>query len=148
MNSKRMHEISVGLCMYLTLNDQFQWMAVWFDLGPVVHHAADVFSVVCRCRNHAVLADNCVSVVCTCLRHCCCVAIGCGHPRDLGTGPAILRLTSRHNDRLSACVHCYDGGRVLRLSWWLDGLVQEWTVERKRHRVAERRLKDIEIKWK
>lgn len=100
----------------LTQNRQLQREALWFDLGPVCHHAAYVFPVVCCCGNHAVLADHGHCVVGTLLGHCCRIAIGCGHPGDLGRWTAIDRLAACHDDLLGACFHCYDGGRVLRLS--------------------------------
>lgn len=103
-------------CAFLTLNYELQWKAVCFDLSPVHHHAAYVFAVVFWSGNHAVVAANRHSVVRAYLRHRRRISICRGHPVDLGSGAAVRRLTKCHHDRLSACFHRYDGGRVLRLS--------------------------------
>lgn len=129
-----------GCVRCLTLNCEFQREALRFDLRPVRHRAADVLPVVCRSRNHAVLAGQWHGVVIPRLRHCCCIAVGRGHPGDLGSRAAIQRLTARHDDWLSARYHRHCGGRILGLSWWMEGQRQEGEKQN-----AERRLKHVEI---
>lgn len=73
----------------LTLDGQLHLEALRGDLGPVLHHAADVPAVV-RCRgDHAVLAADGHCVVRAGLHHHGGVAFGGGHPGDLGCWAAV-----------------------------------------------------------
>lgn len=98
----------VCVCV-LTLNCEFQWKAIWFVQGPVCHHTVYVFAVVFWFGDHAVLTANGHSVVSIELRHLCSIAIGCGHPFDLGSRAAVDRITARHNNLASASFHRHNG---------------------------------------
>lgn len=113
---------------------------MWYDTG-------NFFPVVVWRWDHDVLADHRQRVVSPRLLLRCVIAIGCSHPGDLGSGLAICWLTACHSDWLSASNHCYRGGRVLGFSWWMDERhdARVESGDRGRHRVAERRLKDVEI---
>lgn len=108
----------VCVCL-LTLNCKLEWEAVCFVQGPVSHHAADVSPVVLWFGDHAVLAAHGHSVVATYLRHRGGVAVGCGHPFDLRRRATVDGITTRHNDLAGSSFHRHNGGRILRLSWWM-----------------------------
>lgn len=110
----------------LTLDGQLHLEALGGDLGPVLHYAADVPAVV-RCRgDHAVLAADGHCVVGAGLGHRGGVAVGRGHPDDLGCWAAVGRLAARHHHWLRALHRRHHGGHVLGLSWWVrDGRMDE-----------------------
>lgn len=125
------------------MNFYLQWKGLWLAQGPVRHHTSEVFPVVVSGGNHAVLAGHSHGVVRTWLGCYRGVSIGGGHPDDLGSGAAVHGLTACHDDQIRACLGCDDGGRVLGLSWWMDGAGMEGGCRRDTE--AERRLKDAEI---
>lgn len=113
--------VSVG---GLTKNSQLHLEAFWFFQGPVRHHAADVFPVVGRRRNHAILAGHRHSVVGPGLRGGRFVTFGRGHPGYLGSGESICRLALGHRDCLRAGLYAHSGGRVHRFGWWHNPKVE------------------------
>lgn len=114
----------------LTLDGQLHLEALRGDLGPVLHHAADVPAVVHCCGDHAVLAADGHCVAGAGLGHSGGVAVGRGHPDDLGFWAAVGRLAARHHHWLRALHRRHHGGRVPGLSWWVGGWTEEWMDEK------------------
>lgn len=104
----------------LTLDSQLHLEALGGGLGPVLHHAADVPAVVLRPGDHPVLAGDRHRVVGARLGHGGGVAVGRGHPGDLGRRAAVGRLAARHHHRLRVLHRRHHRGQVLGLSWWVE----------------------------
>lgn len=83
----------------------------------MLHHTADVPAIVCRLGDHPVLTADGHCVVGAGLGLHGGVAVGRGHPDDLGCRAAVGGLAASHHHRLRA-LHCgHHRGPVLGLSW-------------------------------